>query len=100
MGVANAGAGGQMSTAAAKQHSDETRAPRIEDLILQLSMARGVDEILDALRARAHSGRAAIETAERHLGTCTPFFEMTREIAHTHHEKWGRPRVFPRTEGQ
>jgi putative two-component system response regulator len=40
-------------------------------------------------------GFDAIATAERHLGTCTPFFDMAKTIALTHHEKWdgtGYPR--------
>lgn len=47
------------------------------------------------MKTHAELGRAAIENAERHLGTCTPFFEMAGTIAHTHHEKWdgtGYPR--------
>ncbi len=49
----------------------------------------------EVMKTHAELGRAAIENAERHLGTCTPFFEMARAIAHTHHEKWdgsGYPR--------
>lgn len=52
-------------------------------------------EEYEIMKTHAEIGRAAIATAERHLGTCTPFFEMAQAIAHTHHEKWdgtGYPR--------
>lgn len=42
----------------------------------------------EVMKTHAEIGRAAIATAERHLGTCTPFFEMAQAIALTHHEKW------------
>lgn len=40
------------------------------------------------MRTHTEIGRVAIATAERHLGTCTPFFQMAQEIALTHHERW------------
>jgi putative two-component system response regulator len=45
-------------------------------------------EEFEVMKTHAELGRVAIATAERHLGTCTPFFQMAQEIAHTHHERW------------
>ena len=66
----------------------------IPDSIL-LKPGRLDPEEYEIMKTHAEIGRAAIATAERHLGTCTPFFEMAQAIAHTHHEKWdgsGYPR--------
>jgi response regulator RpfG family c-di-GMP phosphodiesterase len=66
----------------------------IPDSIL-LKPGRLSPEEFEAMKAHAELGRATIATAERHLGTCTPFFEMAQAIAHTHHERWdgsGYPR--------
>lgn len=52
-------------------------------------------EELEIMKGHAELGRAAIANAERHLGTCSAFFSMAQEIAHTHHERWdgqGYPR--------
>lgn len=49
----------------------------------------------ETMKTHAELGRIAIERAEQHLGTLTPFFEMAREVAYTHHERWdgkGYPR--------
>lgn len=40
------------------------------------------------MQTHAVLGRDALAAAERYLGTCTPFFEMAKSIAYTHHEKW------------
>jgi len=53
------------------------------------------EEEVVIMRTHAELGRQAIANAERHLGTCSPFFRVAQEIAHTHHEKWdgsGYPR--------
>lgn len=42
----------------------------------------------EIMKSHAELGRAAIATAERYMGTATPFLNVAREIAHTHHEKW------------
>lgn len=52
-------------------------------------------EEFEIMKGHAELGRAAIANAERHLGTCTAFFQVAQAIAHTHHEKWngsGYPR--------
>ncbi|WP_158693516.1 HD-GYP domain-containing protein [Neorhizobium alkalisoli] len=49
----------------------------------------------EVMKSHAELGRAAIATAERYMGSATPFLSVAREIAHTHHEKWngtGYPR--------
>jgi putative two-component system response regulator len=49
----------------------------------------------EVMKTHTVLGFDAIATAERHLGTCTPFFDMAKTIALTHHEKWdgtGYPR--------
>lgn len=66
----------------------------IPDSIL-LKPGRLAPEEYEIMKTHAEISRAAIATAERHLGTCTPFFEMAQAIAHTHHERWdgsGYPR--------
>jgi len=66
----------------------------IPDDIL-LKPGKLTDAEYEVMKTHADLGRAVIENAERHLGTCTPFFETARTIAHTHHEKWdgsGYPR--------
>jgi HD-GYP domain-containing protein (c-di-GMP phosphodiesterase class II) len=45
-------------------------------------------EEFEVMKTHTEIGRAAIATAERHLGMYTPFFEMAKAIAYTHHEKW------------
>jgi response regulator RpfG family c-di-GMP phosphodiesterase len=40
------------------------------------------------MKTHAELGRAAIATAERYMGSTTPFLSLAKEIAHTHHEKW------------
>jgi len=52
-------------------------------------------EEFEVMKTHAEIGRVALENAEKHLGTCTPFFRVAKEIAHTHHERWdgsGYPR--------
>lgn len=52
-------------------------------------------EEFEIMKGHAELGRAAIANAERHLGTCTAFFQVAQAIAYTHHEKWngtGYPR--------
>lgn len=66
----------------------------IPDSIL-LKPGKLTPEEYETMKTHAELGRAAIATAERHLGCCTPFFEMAQTIALTHHEKWdgsGYPR--------
>ncbi|PXA87987.1 phosphohydrolase [Caulobacter sp. D4A] len=49
----------------------------------------------EVMKTHAELGRAAIATAERYMGSSTPFLSLAKEIAHTHHEKWngtGYPR--------
>jgi response regulator RpfG family c-di-GMP phosphodiesterase len=49
----------------------------------------------EVMKSHAELGRSAIATAERYIGSATPFLSVAREIAHTHHEKWngtGYPR--------
>ncbi len=49
----------------------------------------------EVMKTHAELGRAAIATAERHMGSTTPFLKLAKEIAHSHHEKWdgtGYPR--------
>ncbi len=59
----------------------------IPDRIL-LKPGKLEDDDFEVMKTHADLGRVAIATAERHLGTCTPFFQMAKEIAHTHHERW------------
>ncbi|MGE0502502.1 MAG: HD-GYP domain-containing protein [Rhizobiaceae bacterium] len=66
----------------------------IPDRILLKPGKLDADEY-EVMKTHAEMGRAAIANAERHLGTCTPFFEVAQELAHTHHERWdgaGYPR--------
>jgi HD-GYP domain-containing protein (c-di-GMP phosphodiesterase class II) len=66
----------------------------IPDRIL-LKPGRLDQDEFEVMKTHAELGRIAIATAERHLGTCTPFFQMAKDIAHTHHERWdgtGYPR--------
>lgn len=66
----------------------------IPDNILQ-KPGRLDPEEFEVMKTHAEMGRDALATAERHLGMCTPFFQMAQEIAHSHHERWdgsGYPR--------
>jgi response regulator RpfG family c-di-GMP phosphodiesterase len=52
-------------------------------------------EEFEVMKGHAALGQAAIATAERYMGSTTPFLSLAKEIAHTHHEKWngtGYPR--------
>lgn len=40
------------------------------------------------MKSHVEIGHAAIANAARHLGACTPFFEIAQEIALSHHERW------------
>lgn len=47
------------------------------------------------MKLHAQFGHDAIASAERHLGSCTPFFQVAKDIAYSHHEWWngeGYPR--------
>ena len=59
----------------------------IPDRIL-LKPGRLDDEGMAEMRTHAELGRDTISAAERHLGANTPFFEMAKQIAYTHHERW------------
>ena len=59
----------------------------IPDSIL-LKPGRLEPEEFEVMKTHAELGRAAIATAERYMGTTTPFLSLAKEIAHTHHEKW------------
>ena len=66
----------------------------IPDRIL-LKPGRLDEEEMATMRTHTELGREAIASAERHVGAKSPFFEMAKEIAHTHHERWdgqGYPR--------
>lgn len=66
----------------------------IPDKILQKPGRLDPEEI-EVMKTHAEMGRAALETAEKHLGVCTPFFQTAQEIAFSHHERWdgtGYPR--------
>lgn len=66
----------------------------IPDRIL-LKPSRLDAEEFEVMKTHAELGCIAIAAAERHLGTCTPFFQIAKDIAHTHHERWdgkGYPR--------
>ncbi|MFB9951116.1 GAF and HD-GYP domain-containing protein [Rhizobium puerariae] len=59
----------------------------IPDSIL-LKPGRLEPEEYEVMKTHAELGRAAIATAERYMGSTTPFLSLAKEIAHTHHEKW------------
>ncbi len=59
----------------------------IPDRIL-LKPGRLNEEEMAQMRMHAELGRNIISSAEKHLGTTTPFFEMAKLIAFTHHERW------------
>ncbi len=59
----------------------------IPDNIL-LKPGRLEPEEFEVMKTHAELGRAAIATAERYMGSSTPFLSLAKEIAHTHHEKW------------
>ncbi|MBX3578757.1 MAG: HD domain-containing protein [Rhizobiaceae bacterium] len=66
----------------------------IPDRIL-LKPGRLDAEEFEVMKTLAELGRAAIANAERQFGTCMPFFDVAKELAHTHHERWdggGYPR--------
>lgn len=42
----------------------------------------------EVMKTHAELGQAAIATAERYLGSTTPFLSVAKEIAFTHHERW------------
>ncbi|WP_117194116.1 HD-GYP domain-containing protein [Rhizobium terrae] len=66
----------------------------IPDCIL-LKPGKLEPEEYEVMKTHAELGRAAIATAERYMGSTTPFLSLAKEIAHTHHEKWngtGYPR--------
>lgn len=66
----------------------------IPDRILQKPGRLDQDEFA-VMKTHADLGRAAIDTAERCMGSSDPFLSLAKEIAHCHHERWdgtGYPR--------
>ncbi len=46
------------------------------------------DDEMAIMRTHTELGRNAIATAEQHMGSHIAFFEIAKQIAYTHHERW------------